>query len=137
MKTTIVNLSLEQINRVKLVAFILFFVAISSQALQANTIKSSFSDNMIHRHVEKSMFELTSSFIATWEVIEIRDYVVIQVAKTGDFLYAHAIVEELRKITQEPILVDHGYENNEITYTIKVGRFSNVDEAEEYHNLFR
>ena len=124
----------------KLIAFVLFFLTIASFSLQANTNKMVLSAETLEiaLDLEKvAAYEITSDFIASWRVKEIRNHAVIEVIVTSDFKLAHELTEELRKFVTEPIMVKHGYENNAITYEIIIGRFSNVDEAEEYHSKLR
>ncbi len=124
----------------KLVAFILFFLAIATCSLQAKTSITSMSWEKQSTQIDLEInvsFEITSDFIASWRVKEIRNHAVIEVMVTNDFKIAHEITEELRKFIDEPILVKHGFTNNTITYEIIIGRFSNVDEAIEYHNKLR
>ena len=80
---------------------------------------------------------ITSEFISSWSVEKVRDHATIHVISTNDFVKAHKIVDELRKIIDEPILVKHSIENDNISYKIIVGRFGNEIEAEKYLNLFR
>lgn len=128
------------VHDVKLIAFILFFLTIATFSLQASTDKMNLSQTEQNLNIgqEKAYaFEITSDFIASWTVKEIRNHAVIEVIVTHDFKIAHEVTEELRKFVNEPIMVKHGFENNAITYEIIIGRFSNVDEAVEYHNKLR
>lgn len=87
--------------------------------------------------IESNEIQLTSAFISTWKVKEVRDHAVIEVLTTNDFITAHNLIEKLRKIIDEPILVKHNYVDNSISYEIIVGRFNSVVEAEVYHDLLK
>ena len=137
MKFTLINPPLVGINYLKLVGYALFFVFLSSSFLQAGTIVVPSEEKLTLSQKNNNTFEITSAFISSWEVKEIRDHVVLEILSTNDFLQAHTIIEELRKIINEPIIVKHGFENDKIVYTIIVGRFTNVDEAVSYHNMLR
>ena len=105
-----------------------FLLALLISPLQANDSNSS----LFH---EPSELIITSEFISTWSVKEVRDHAVIHVMSTSDFVTAYNTVDELRKIIDQPILVKHGMENDKISYQIVVGRFDNSLEAEDYLSL--
>lgn len=117
------------IHRVKLLAIILFFTILLAPVLRAE------SPTLHNSHHEIGEFEITAAFISSWKVVEVRDYAVIEVLVTSEFVEAHQVVEELRKFINEPILVKTGFANDKVSYEIIVGRFNNVDEASDYHNL--
>jgi hypothetical protein len=112
-----------------------FFLLISAFALQAAEGINISPD--YENTTKTKTFEITSEFVSTWIVKEVRDYAILEVIVTNDFKLAHAITEELRKFVVEPILVKHGFENNAITYTILIGRFDDTIEAEAYHNMLK
>lgn len=93
------------------------------------------NDSKIEYTPETSEVIITSKFISTWTIMEIRDHVVIHVMTTDDFVKAYNTVDELRQIIDLPILVNHGMENDKISYEIVVGRFEDSSEAEKYLNL--
>ena len=130
----------ENITSLKFMVLVIFFLVLSSNILSAssNIIESLGENDLVeYENLPKANFEITANFISTWQVKEIRDYSVIEVIQTGDFKLAYEITEQLRKFVNEPILVNHGYENNSIVYTIIIGRFSNVDEAVKYHDMLK
>jgi len=134
------QLNLTQLAELKLIGFVLFFFLLASFSLQASTLNvetSVLKNNTTHCVTNDVAFEITSAFISTWKVKEIRDHAVLEVIETNDFITAHEITEELRKFITEPIMVKHGYKDDAIVYTIIIGRFSNVDQAMEYHNMLR
>ena len=134
------HLSLKDITDLKLIAFVLFFLVLGSSVLQANEINNENTVGIEMLTVGQNStqaFEITSAFIASWEIKEIRDHAVLQVIETNSFKLAHDVTEQLRKFITEPIMVKHGYENDTIVYTIIIGRFRDIKEAAEYHNMLR
>jgi hypothetical protein len=95
------------------------------------------SNSLMEETIEISDVIITSEFISTWSVEEVRDHAVIHVLSTDDFVTAYKIVDELRKMINEPILVKHGMVNDKISYEIVVGRFDDTVKAENYLNMLR
>lgn len=138
MNTT--TLQLQSLAKMKLIALALFFLTIvgsSLSAMNGRIAEDSLAPSLSVKTIPAISFEITSAFISTWKVVEAHTHTTLEVAKITDFKTAHEITEKLQKIIMEPILVHHGYENNTMIYTIVIGRFSNVDDAIEYHNSLR
>ncbi len=129
-KNLIMTFNLNAYN-IKLIAFMLFFTVLLAPVLRAE----NYSEKI--EKIEFKEFEITAAFISSWKVKKIREYAVIEVMVTDDFVSAHNIIEQLRKFINEPILVKHSYANDKISYEITIGRFNNTNEAEQYHNLLK
>ncbi len=111
------------------------FCALMLYALMISPLTAS--NSLMEETIEISDVIITSEFISTWSVEEVRDHAVIHVLSTDDFVTAYKIVDELRKMINEPILVKHGMVNDKISYEIVVGRFDDTVKAENYLNMLR